>query len=128
MSPPGRRQCTERARGAVARVAAIWAGVSLMPLVSTTSRMSAITFSRTATPAEPCCSKKAACGLNTATTSPIDSTMPRAQRSRPDAVCGSPHAVSSEACGSIPAHSGPLAARASAIIRLSEAVAAVAVR
>src|SRR5688500_2500542 len=67
----------------------------------------AMTFSSTATPFEPCRSKKADCGLSTAISPASASTQVMANRSRPAASSARPHFSSRPGCGSMPTHSGP---------------------
>ncbi len=77
---------------------------------------SAISRSSSAIPAEPCRSKKATCGLTTLTTPANASTHVAPKACSPLASSGSPHAVSNADDGSIPAHSGPVAAVAAATL------------
>ena len=75
------------------------------------SRSPASARSRTATPREPNTSKKADCGLTTATCPANASTQVSVNRSSPSTSSARPHASTSARCGSMPAHSGPCVAR-----------------
>ncbi len=78
------------------------------------SRPAATTSSSAATPAEPCRSKKAACGLTAATRPATASMTVSANRRTPRASSVRPHCASRLACGSMPTHSGPCASIAAA--------------
>ena len=75
------------------------------------SRSPAIVCSSTRYPADPYASKNATCGLTTAKPSNALRQM-SLNRARPSGSTGSPQALSSPGCGSIPTHSGPRCATA----------------
>ncbi len=77
--------------------------------ISPAAVASATSRSSCASPDEPCRSKKATCGLITGTAPAKASTHVRQKAPNPVASSVSPHDASSEADGSMPAHSGPVA-------------------